>query len=84
MTDGEHRSIQGLSKGKRGAHGKKILVARVFSLQRQVIYQIKAIRLNNLKRFYFIELQKALKFFALELGGIEFTSEAPALPVYCI
>ena len=24
-------------KGKRGAHGKKILVARVFSLQRQVI-----------------------------------------------
>ena len=27
------------------------------------------------KRFYFIEFQKALKFFALELGGIEFTSD---------
>ena len=31
------------------------------------------------KRFYFIEFQKALKFFALELRGIEFTAEAPAL-----
>ena len=30
-------------------------------------------------RFYFIEFQKALKFFALELKGIEFTAEAPAL-----
>ena len=45
---------------------EKILVARVFSLQRQVIYQIK-------------DKQKAFKLFALELGGIEFTSEAPAL-----
>ena len=59
---------------------EKILVARAFSLQRQVIYQIKAKRSNYLiKDFYFTELQKALKFFALELGGIEFTSEAPAL-----
>ena len=31
------------------------------------------------KRFYFIEFQKALKFFALELRGIKFTAEAPAL-----
>ena len=31
------------------------------------------------RRFYFIEFQKALKFFALELRGIEFTAEAPAL-----
>ena len=31
-----------LGKGKRDAHGKKILVARVFSLQRQALYQIKA------------------------------------------
>ena len=37
-----------LGKGKRGAHGKKILVARVFSLQKQVIYQIKAKRSNYL------------------------------------
>ena len=32
-----------------------------------------------MKRFYFIQFQKALKFFALELRGIEFTAEAPAL-----
>ena len=31
------------------------------------------------RRFYFIEFQKALKFFALELRGIEFTAEAPAV-----
>ena len=31
------------------------------------------------KRFYLIEFQKALKFFALELRGIKFTAEAPAL-----
>ena len=42
------------------------------------MYQIKAKRSNYLF-FYFIDFQKALKFFALELGGIEFTSEAPAL-----
>ena len=43
---------------------KKILVARVFSLQRQVTYQIKAKRLNYIIKFnfnYFIEFQKALK-----------------------
>ena len=33
---------------------KKILVARVFSLQRQVIYQIKAIRSNNLIRDFIL------------------------------
>ena len=59
---------------------EKILVARVFSLQRQVIYQIKAKRSNYLiKDFISSNFKKPLKFFALELGGIEFTSEAPAL-----
>ena len=52
----------------------------LISLQRQVIYQIKAKKTKlPYERFYFIEFKKALKFFALELGGIEFTSEAPAL-----
>ena len=59
---------------------KKILVTRVFSLQGQVIYQIKAKRLNYLiKDVILIEFQKVLNFFALELRGIEFTAEAPAL-----
>ena len=57
-----------------------MLVARVFSLKRQVIYQIKAKRLNYLiKDFISSNFKKALKFFALELRGIEVTAEAPAL-----
>ena len=35
-----------VKENDRGVHGKKIIVARVFSLQRQVLYQIKAIGLN--------------------------------------
>ena len=59
---------------------EKILVARVFSLQRKVIYQIKAKRLNYLiKDFILSNLKRRLSFFALELRGIEFTAEAPAL-----
>ena len=53
-----------------------------FSLQRQVIYQIKAKRLNYLiKDFFFIEFQNALKVFALELRGIVVKY---SLPVYYI
>ena len=41
---------------------------------------ISATKASYISRFYFIESQnKALKFFALELRGIEFTAEAPAL-----
>ena len=42
---------------------KKILVARVFSLQRQVIYQIKAKRLNYLvKDFILSNFKRRLSF----------------------
>ena len=59
---------------------EKILVAQVFSLQRQVICQIKAKRLNYLiKDFISSNFKRRLSFFALKLGGIEFTVEAPAL-----
>ena len=40
---------------------------------------ISATKASYISRFYFIESQKALKFFALELRSIEFTAEAPAL-----
>ena len=37
---------------------KKILVVQVFSLQRQVIYQIKAKRLNYLIKIFFHRISK--------------------------
>ena len=51
---------------------EKLLVARVFSLQRQVIYQIKAKRLNYLiKDFILSNFKRRLMVFALELRGID-------------
>ena len=51
---------------------------------RASIFATKASYISNQSQktklpFYFSEFQKALKCFALELGGIEFTAEAPAL-----
>ena len=83
----------GLGKGKRGAHGKKkILVARVFSLQRQDIYQIKAKRSSYLiKDFISSNFKKRLSFLLsnfkvwnLLLKLQPFRVVKYSLPFYCI
>ena len=71
---------------------KKILVARVFSLQRQVIYQIKAKRLNYLiKDFISSNFKRRLSFLlsnsevsSLLLKLQPFRVVKYSLPFYCI
>ena len=73
-------------------HRKKILVARVFSLQRQVIYQIKGKRLNYLiKDFISSNFKRRLSFFLLNsevssslLKLQPFRVVKYSLPFYCI
>ena len=71
---------------------KKILVARVFSLQRQVIYQIKAKRLNYfVKDFISWNFKRRLSFLlsnsevsSLLLKLQPFRVVKYSLPFYCI
>ena len=71
---------------------EKILVARVFSLQRQVIYQIKAKRLNYLiKDFILSNFKRRLSFLlsnsevsSLLLKLQHFCVVKYSLPFYCI